>query len=289
MPAGLSGYLLSASFLEGRLGTVDVDVRARRQFAAARQAASALGPSSSLRSMLDAGAAPVVDALGFGPPQDVERVGAVLASTFAAGDERVALIVAPWAEPLDLLSSIGLRQAMLRSARWCALFNGTHLRLVDAALPHSRRFVQFDLDTVADDEGAFAAFAYVMGCLPGSLRSLVEASEQHGAAVCRSLKDGVLSASADVLRALVRPSTSPAALPPLLRAGADDRVPHPVPALRRGARPGACVASRVPRTATASRCSGPSPNGPAVPAGSGRRFARSRAWRTPAAARATCA
>jgi hypothetical protein len=211
MPAGLSGFLLSASFLEGRLGTVDVDVRARHQFATARQASTALGPSSSLRSMLDAGAAPVVDALGFGPPQDVERIGAVLASTFVAGDERVALIIAPWAEPLDLLSPIGYRQAMLRSARWCALFNGTHLRLVDAALPHARRFVQFDLDTVADDEGAFAAFAYVMGRLPGSLRSLVEASEQHGAAVCRSLKDGVLSASADVLRALVRPSTSPAA------------------------------------------------------------------------------
>ena len=107
MPAGLSGFLLSASFLEGRLGTVDVDVRARHRFAAARQASTALGPSSSLRSMLDAGAAPVVDALGFGPPQDVERVGAVLASTFAAGDERVALIVAPWAEPLDLLSRVG--------------------------------------------------------------------------------------------------------------------------------------------------------------------------------------
>ena len=108
------------------------------------------------------------------------------------------------------MSSIAVRQARLRSARWCALFNGTHLRLVDAALPYSRRFVQFDLDTVADDEGAFAAFSYVMGCLPGSLRSLVDASEQHGIAVCRSLKDGVLSASADVLRALVRPSSSAA-------------------------------------------------------------------------------
>ena len=149
--------------------------------------------------------------LGFGPPRDVERIDTVLASTFAAGHERVALIIGPWAEPLDLLSSIGRRQALLRSARWCALFNGTHLRLVDAALPYSRRFVQFDLDTVADDEGAFAAFAYVMGCLPGSLRALVDASEQHGTAVCRSLKDGVLSASADVLRALVRPSLLPPA------------------------------------------------------------------------------
>ena len=209
MPAGLSGHLLSASFLEGRLGTAEVDVRSRRRFAAARQAAGTLGPASSLRSLLDAGAAPVIGALGFGPPQDVERVEAGLASTFAAGGERVALIVAPWASPLDLLSSTSLRQALVRSARWCALFNGTHLRLLDAALPYSRRFVQFDLDTVADDEGTFAAFSYVMGCLPGSLRSLVDASERHGAAVCRSLKDGVLSASADVLRALLRPSSRP--------------------------------------------------------------------------------
>src|SRR3954469_966279 len=207
MPAGLSGSLLSASFLDGRLRAIDVDPRTHlqtgRQFAAARRAAGALGPSSSLRSMLDAGAAPIIDAFGFGTPQDVERVGAVLASTVTAGNDRIALIVAPWADPLDLLPSVALRQATLRSARWCALFNGTQLRLMDAALPYSRRFVQFDLDTAADDEGAFAAFAYVMACLPGSLRSLVEASEQHGAAVCRSLKDGVLSASADVLRALV--------------------------------------------------------------------------------------
>src|SRR4051812_31935204 len=212
MPARLSGSLLSASFLDGRLRAIDVDPRTHlqvgRQFAAARRAAGVLGPSSSLRSMLDAGAAPIIDAFGFGTPQDVERVGAVLASTVTAGNDRIALIVAAWADPLDPLSSIGLRQATLRSARWSALFNGTHLRLMDAALSYSRRFVQFDLDTVADDEGAFAAFAYVMACLPDSLRSLVESSEQYGAGVCRSLKDGVLSASADVLRAVVLPSRS---------------------------------------------------------------------------------
>src|SRR5205823_4380813 len=34
--------------------------------------------------------------------------------------------------------------------------------------------------------------------------ALIEESERHGAGVCRSLKDGVLSASGDVLAALVR-------------------------------------------------------------------------------------
>ena len=165
-----------------------------------------LGPSSSLRAVLESGAIPLVRTLGFDPPQDVERLDTVLISTLRAGEEAVALIVAAWAEPLDLLSRTGVTQAAYRCARWCAIFNGTHLRLIDATRPYSRRYVQFDLDLVADDEETFAAFSYVLQHLPAALASLVEESDRHGTGVCRSLKDGVLSASADVLRALVRPA-----------------------------------------------------------------------------------
>ena len=208
MPAGLSGHLLSASFLEGRLRAAAAgDSGAHRRFVAARRASTTLGPASGLRALLDTGATPLMAVLGFEPPQDVERTGAVLASTFLAGAERIALVIAPWGEPLDRASHAGVRQAVLRSARWCALFNGTHLRLVDATRPYSRRFVQFELDSVADDEAGFEAFSYVMRRLTGSLHSLIEESERHGAAVCRSLRDGVLSASSDVLAALVRPSS----------------------------------------------------------------------------------
>ena len=212
MTAGLSGHLLSASFLEGRLRPEDRDEAARRRFIDARRRASALGPSSSLRALLAAGAAPIVDVLGFQPPQELERLDTVLATTVKKASDRMAhllLIVAPWAEPLDLLSHTSLRHALLRSARWCMLFNGSHLRLVDASRPYSRRFVQFDLDAVADDEDAFAAFWFVMGRVPEALHLLVDESEQYGVGVCRALKEGVLSASADVLTALVRPSSPP--------------------------------------------------------------------------------
>ncbi len=118
----------------------------------------------------------------------------------------MVLIVAPWCEPLELLWRFGVTHAMHRSTRWCALFNGISLRLMDAARPHSRRYTQFDLDTVADDERAFAAFSFVLSQFPSALDTLVHESDRHGADVCRSLKDGVLSASADVLTALVRPA-----------------------------------------------------------------------------------
>jgi hypothetical protein len=157
--------------------------------------------------VLESGATPLVGALGFNPPQDVERVDTLLISTLQSGEDAVALIVAPWGEPLDLRSRTGITQATCRAARWCALFNGTHLRLLDAARPYSRRYVQFDLDLAADDEETFAAFSYVMQRLPGALAPLVEESERYGTDVCRSLKDGVLSASADVLAALVRPAS----------------------------------------------------------------------------------
>jgi hypothetical protein len=211
MIAGLSGHLLSASFLEGALQAAGrEDTASRRLFSVARRRAGVLGPSSSLRTLLDVGAVPALGAVGFEPPLDVERIDNVLAGTLTARMQRLVLIVAPWAEPLAVLVHSGFRQALLRSARWCVLFNGTHLRVVDAARPYSRRFTEFDLDTVADDEQTFAAFAFVIDALPDALHLLVEESERHGVAVCRSLKEGVLSASADVLKALVRSASSPA-------------------------------------------------------------------------------
>ena len=289
MPAGLSGYLLSASFLDGRLGT-------------GRASTSVHDGSSPLpvRPRARSGLLPAFDRCSSrrGPHGRrpwvrptrgcrARRRGARL--DFAAGNDRIALIVAPgrilWIS-CRLSASDRRRSDRPAGPRFST---GRTCASMDTALPHSRRFVQFDLDTVADDEGAFAAFVYVMACLPGSLRSLVEASEQHGAAVCRSLKNGVLSASADVLRAL-RPALaiSHRLSRRFLRAGTDDRVPHPVPAVRRGARASCRCGIRCTATATASRRSAPSPNEPACATGCGRRFARSRAWHTPAAARATC-
>jgi len=205
---GLAGHLLSESFLEDKLtGDGPNDANAWRRFADARRRGQSLGPASSLGAMLDIGATPLAGMMGFPAPRDIAIDRNVLVATLDAGGERVALLVAPWSEPLDLMWRAGVTHAMHRSARWCALFNGESLRLMDAARPHSRRYTQFDLDTVADDERAFAAFAFVTARFPAGLDALVRESERHGAGVCRSLKDGVLSASADVLSALVRPAS----------------------------------------------------------------------------------
>jgi hypothetical protein len=156
--------------------------------------------------MLGLGATPLTGVMGFAAPRDIALDRTVLVATVDAGGEPMVLIVAPWREPLELLWRFGVTHAMHRSSRWCVLFNGISLRLMDAARPHSRRYTQFDLDTVADDERVFAAFSFVLSQFPSALDTLVHESDRHGANVCRSLRHGVLSASADVLTALVRPA-----------------------------------------------------------------------------------
>src|SRR2546425_1372327 len=108
----------------------------------------------------------------------------------------VALLVAAWGERLDALWRVAVTQAMRRFASWGLLFNGTHLRIVDSTRPYARRYLEFDLELAADDERAFAAFWSVMRSLPTAFHAMVAASERHASRVCRSLKDGVLSASA---------------------------------------------------------------------------------------------
>ena len=68
MPAGITGHLLSKSFLEGRLRTAGtVDTRVWRRFVEARHLGEALGPASSLRAVLESGATPLVGAIGLRP------------------------------------------------------------------------------------------------------------------------------------------------------------------------------------------------------------------------------
>ena len=209
MLPGFAGHLLSESFLEEKL-TNDAAIgdmnAAWRRFGDARRRSQSLGPASSLRAMLGLGAAPLTGVMGFAAPRDIALDRTVLVTTVDAGGEPVVLIIAPWCEPLETLWRAGVTHAMHRATRWCALFNGASLRVMDAARPHSRRYTQFDLDTVADDERAFAAFSFVLSRFPSALDTLVHESDRYGAGVCRSLKDGVLSASADVLTALVRPT-----------------------------------------------------------------------------------
>ena len=124
-----------------------------------------------------------------------------------AASHPVVLAACGWGERLDPLWRVAIVHAQGQAARWALLFNGTELRLVDATRPYSRRFTQFDLAAVQDDDRSFAAFWVVEHLLSTDdahgLHALVSASEQHGGSVCRSLRSGVLSASADILAALL--------------------------------------------------------------------------------------
>lgn len=225
MLPGVDGHLLSNTLVERRVAS-SIDTlaaeRVRRQLVAWREGCRALGPASSLRALLQHGAAPLTAALGFDPPTAIDSADPALAATLLAGGRTVALLVAPWGEPLDPLWRVAVTQALQRASDWCLLFDGLHLRIVDAGRLYARRYVQFDLDLAIDHPRAFAALwcAARAASLTAdaadadSLHALVAASDRHASAVCRALRDGVLAASSDVLQALVagRPETR---LPPV--------------------------------------------------------------------------
>ena len=106
---------------------------------------------------------------------------------------------------------VAVTEALHRSAAWCLLFNGIHVRIVDATRLYARRHLQFDLDLAMGTRAGLAALWQTIAAHalaadpsdPGSLRAFVDASDRHAAGVCKSLRSGVLDASADVLRALV--------------------------------------------------------------------------------------
>jgi hypothetical protein len=202
---GFGGHLLSEAFLESQLLTTappfDSDRRSYRNLIKWRQGSWDLGPASSLRVMLTAGAEPLAEALGFEPPANVESGERTVAATLRDGRGAIALLVAPWGQPLDPLWRDAVTEAVRRFAPWCLLFNGTHLRIFDAGRLFTRRYVEFDIDRTLDDPHAFAAFWTVIKA--HSLHDLVDASDRHAARVSRSLKAGVLAASNDILSALI--------------------------------------------------------------------------------------
>jgi hypothetical protein len=232
MLPGLHGHLVSEFFLERELAAAGSVLptayggprdpghpaqadAARVRLARWRRSCDWLGPATSVHALFDTAAAPLVEVLAFERPAAIERLDSLLIATIRAGGHPVLLMVAPWGDRLDPHWRAAVTQAMRRSASWTLLFNGTHVRIVDAGRLYARRFLEFDVDLAIDDERTCAAFwsllhASAFATTAGSdrtpLHAIVEASELQAAAVSRSLRDGVLTASADVLGALLRPA-----------------------------------------------------------------------------------
>ena len=214
MLTGFSGHLISESFLEQLLVQTPPATAlraARADLVRWRSACQALGPASSLRALLEAGAEPFARALGFSGVRQVEASKGTIAATLSGAAEPVGLVVGGWDDRLDRLWRVAVVHGRRVGASWCLLFNGTHARLVGTRRVYSRRYAELDLDIAADDERTLAALWTLMhaGAFAGRggggsvLDDLVDASEQHGVAVCRSLRDGVLEASAHVFGALL--------------------------------------------------------------------------------------
>ena len=208
----VAGHLVSASFL-ARYVEERPDAQRfaeRRQLAPWRARCASLGPASGLRALIDVGIDPLARLLGFTGLDDLHYDERTAAATLG-GVRAVALLVAAWAEPLDGLWRIAVVEARRRRASWCLLFNGLHVRLVDARRVYSRRFAEIDLDAAADEPATAAALWMLCGARAfageaggqTAIARLVDASEHHGADVCRSLRHGVLEASQLVMQAMV--------------------------------------------------------------------------------------
>jgi N-6 DNA Methylase/Eco57I restriction-modification methylase len=211
MLPGVEGRLVSAAFLETAIDAVDENVeRARREFQRMRIGAGDLGPASPARAVMERAAVPLAALLGFEPPSRIEAADRLTTATLDGGRRPVALVASVWGDAFDPLWRIAVIEARRRGAGWCLLVDGMRLRVVDATRVYARRSLEFDLDLAADQPRTFAALwrtchASALGAHtadPRSLDAVVAASDRHAAGVCRSLRDGVLTASTEILRAL---------------------------------------------------------------------------------------
>ena len=224
MIAGIRGALLSSDALEhlvpdelsGRLDEFGRG-RARRGLRAWHVPLRAvLGPASAARAVFDRVAVPLFSQLGYrvvpllGPAGDSERHAQMYRARLDVDNLPIAaLVVTGWGQDPAGAWRSAVRQGIGHGVRWCFCTTGNAVRVVDAVRTYSRRFVEFDLTTVADDEKTFAVFWGLLraaamrpsagGCL---LDRAVTISEAHRAVVRSSLQDGVHDALAHLLGAL---------------------------------------------------------------------------------------
>ncbi|HEV8244717.1 MAG TPA: hypothetical protein VGP93_03080, partial [Polyangiaceae bacterium] len=160
MLAGFGGHLISEHFLEQQLAQrsrPEPGAGTRSEFRRWRQRQLLLGPASSVRTMLEAGAEPLVRLFGFEIVADVELSEDVASATLRVGTSAILLVVARWGERLDPLWRFAVVEGARRGAAWSLLFNGRHMRLVHTTRVFSRRYAEFDLDCAVDDDRTAAA------------------------------------------------------------------------------------------------------------------------------------
>ncbi len=211
MIPGLTGRLISTSFAEDLLpevsGVRDVPpnvAHAVAHWSVLREAK--IGPASSVRTISDVAAVPLLDLLGYrvtSRRESPDRCDLLV----SAGGTPLPVVVTPWATPLEAVWRKTVRNGITLDARWCLCINGRALRIVDTRRTWARQYLEFDLAAAAHLPETLrvlwtVAHADAIGGADPRLDRIVELSSRHGIGVCRTLADGVLDALRTVVQAM---------------------------------------------------------------------------------------
>jgi len=233
MIAGVTGRLLSSGYLAGlqaadEAAAAGFDAWARSVVAWWRRAEQALGPASPPRMVLDVGARPLLESLGYGVGRVEPQPWGHAAVVSASGQPVAALLNTVWGTPAAHAWRHALGGSIAAQLPWALIFSGDSLVVVDATRPWTRRLLAFDLRVVCRDRAAMHAMwtlarasslrpssdsstAAPLAGEPGAgsltaprspLARAVAASDAHGVSVCSALGAGVLEALGELLSAL---------------------------------------------------------------------------------------
>jgi N-6 DNA Methylase/Eco57I restriction-modification methylase len=218
MLAGLSGSFVSRYFAErilpgdfaGRLGEASRAAAEKSFERWWRMQASQLGPASSIRSIWDVAAAPLVELLGFTARPPAGGGPDARHALLSPPSGRVALVATTSNVSLDTVWRDAARRGIALDAAWVLFTNGRQLRLVDTERTYSRAYLQFDLQRTADHAVTFGVFWGLLReeafrCGPGEMclvQEVIRRSAKHGQAVSRSLRAGVIEAVQHLLGGL---------------------------------------------------------------------------------------
>ena len=203
MIPGVRGRLLTASYvrdvLPGIAADKPPDAFRRTLDVWWERAEQALGPASSVRSIVETAIVPLLTALDLEVTGRVEEEGRFLLQTRCAGRAGPPVLVAAWNQPLSPLWRAAILRAVAHDTRWSFCTNGTTLRLVDSRRAWSREYLELDLPVAAQQpELLWLLWTFARGPAITDPRALldhaVEQSARHGLDVCRALGHGVLDA-----------------------------------------------------------------------------------------------
>ncbi len=213
MLPGITGSLIAATFLDRVLAEEFLrrdDARAAvgRLHKWWRRVERTLGPASSVRAIADTAAIPLFEILGYRLLQLEPHGDGFVGALTRDGAADLAVRVGPWCSDPNAGWRDTVRAARPVRARWGFIYTGGSLRVVDAARTWSRRALDIDLVLAMSDERSATALVSLLQAAgdrvngPSALEQLVQRSDNHGAAVCDALGQGVLEALTALLSSL---------------------------------------------------------------------------------------